>query len=82
MLPEVVGTTESSGRERGDGYRSKQMYTSTNILLMLLCHNFKEETSTTAIMCAMWKVGSQEQEQTSLASKYELAVRFSYFQIK
>lgn len=62
-------------------FRSKPIYQSINILLMSLCPNFKGDTPTMAIMCVLQKVSSQGEEQISLASKYELAVRFSYFQI-
>lgn len=48
---------------------------------MLLGPNFKEEKPTMAIMHVLQKVSSQGGAQTSLASKYKLAVGFSYFQI-
>lgn len=62
-------------------FKSKQMYKSINILLMLLCPNFKEEKPIMARKHVLQKVSSQGGEQTSLASKYKLAVHFSYFQI-
>lgn len=58
-----------------------QMYKNINILLMLPRPNFKEEMPATAIMCALQKVSSQGEAQTSLATKYELTVHFSHFQI-
>lgn len=53
---------------------------SLKILLMLLCPNLKEEKPRITIIHVLQKVSSQGGEQTSLASKYKLAVRFSYFQ--